>query len=254
MTETGHTPRIVLVTGGTGGLGDAILRRFAAAGDTVVFTYARNAEAAAKLVGELNTERVSGAKLDVTDPAACKALIDEILALHGRLDVLIHAAGPHIPQIHLSKLSPETMATQLDADALGFYNVVHPALPALRATAGNVVAMTSAGTLRYPARDGLSVIAKAAVEMMVKGFAVEEGRFGVRFNAVGPGMTTTGMAVRLQAEGHLDDKALDAARNNIPLRRFGDGEDIAALTFFLASAEADYITGQKIDVDGGYSA
>lgn len=247
------TARVVLVTGGTGGLGEATLRRFVADGDTVVFTYGRNAEAARALVEELG-DQVSAEQLDITDIPGCADLIEKIVAEHGRLDVLVHAAGPHIPQVHLSKLSPETLRDQMNSDALGFFNIVHPALPALRESRGSVVAVTSAGTLRYPARDGLSVIPKAAVEMMVKGLAVEEGRFGVRVNAVGPGMTTAGMAVRLRAEGDLDDYALSTAEQNIPLRSFGDGDDIAAAVFFLAGPEADYITGQKIDVDGGYSA
>jgi NAD(P)-dependent dehydrogenase (short-subunit alcohol dehydrogenase family) len=116
------------------------------------------------------------------------------------------------------------------------------------------VAVTTAATKRFPARDGLSSGAKGAIEQVVAALAVEEGRYGVRANCVGPGMLSDGMAARLIASGELDDQALDAARANIPLNRFGTAEDIAELVCFLASNRAAFISGQHISVDGGYSA
>ncbi|MFE3703166.1 SDR family oxidoreductase, partial [Nocardia tengchongensis] len=101
-------------------------------------------------------------------------------------------------------------------------------------------------------RDGLSIAPKGAVEALVRGIAAEEGRFGVRANSVGPGMTTDGMADRLIKSGDLDSQALEVTKNNIPLRRFGDAQDIAEAVCFLASDRADFISGQKLDVDGGY--
>jgi 3-oxoacyl-[acyl-carrier protein] reductase len=137
---------------------------------------------------------------------------------------------------------------------VAFFNLIHHALPHLRASGGSVVAVTTAATRRFPVRDGLSAGPKGAVEALVRGIAVEEGRYGIRANCVGPGMLTDGMAERLMASGDLDDAALEAARRNIPLRRFGDAVDIAEAVCFLASDRADFVSGQMLDIDGGYTA
>jgi NAD(P)-dependent dehydrogenase (short-subunit alcohol dehydrogenase family) len=114
--------------------------------------------------------------------------------------------------------------------------------------------VTTAATRRFPVRDGLSAAPKAAVEALARGLAAEEGRYGVRVNCVGPGMLTDGMAERLISSGELGEDALAAARAAIPLRRFGRAADIAEAVCFLASERAAFISGQMLDVDGGYAA
>jgi len=255
-TDFAGLPGAALVAGGSGGLGAEIARLLAARGSDVAVTYRGN-EAAGHDVAAAAASfgvRSSAHALDVTSPTDCAALLSEIAQAYGGVHTLVHAAGPHVPMVHLSKVSPAEFAEQLHQDAAGFFNLAQPALPLLRQTQGSIVAVTTAATARFPVRDGLSSAPKGAVEQLVRGLAAEEGRFGVRVNAVGPGMLTDGMAARLIDSGELDDEALAITRGNIPLRRFGGAADIAEAVCFLASRRAGFITGQKLDVDGGYTA
>ena len=138
------------VVGGSGGLGVAIVRELAARGSHVAFTYRSNEEAAAQLA-----EAVSNAGrqawtigLDLRNHDGCQQAIDAIAEAAGGIHTLVYAAGPHVPQKHLSRVSPSEMQEQLDADASGFFAVAAPAIPHLRETEGNIVAVTTAATRR----------------------------------------------------------------------------------------------------------
>ena len=243
-----------LVTGGSGGIGAAICRMLAERGSDVVLTYRANADAAAAVVADVERagRRALALPADLVDEEVAASIVATAVERFGGLHTLVHAAGPHVAQQHLSRVAPSAYRSQLEGEAVAFFNVVQPALAHLRATRGSLVAVTTAATRRYPVRDGLSSGTKGAVEALVRAFAAEEGRFGVRANCVGPGMLTDGMAARLMASGDLDDAALEVTMRNIPLRAFGDAIDIAEAVCFLASDRADFITGQMLDVDGGY--
>ena len=257
MTTKDFAGRVggALVVGGSGGIGLAVARMLASRGCDVAVTYRSQPEAAEAVVDSVRGWGVRGAayQLDTGDATQASDVVAEVATAYDGLHTVVHAAGPHVPMVHLSTVTAAQMAEQLTADAAGFFNVARPALPYLRENEGSIVAVTTAATSRYPVRDGLSSAPKGAVEAMVRALAAEEGRFGVRVNCVGPGMLTDGMAARLIDSGDLSDEALAITRRNIPLRRFGTATDIAEAVCFLASDRAGFISGQKLDVDGGYS-
>ncbi|MFJ9564037.1 SDR family NAD(P)-dependent oxidoreductase [Streptomyces fuscichromogenes] len=248
-------PGTAFVAGGTGGIGTAVVRTLAEHGSDVTFSYRSGHEAAGALADEVGAlgRKVHALRVDLTDEAATARAVTGAAEASGGLHTLVYAAGPHVPMTHLSQVTPARYRAQLEADAVAFFSLVHPALPSLRASRGSVVAVTTVATRRYPVRDGLSSGTKGAVEAVARALAAEEGRYGVRVNCVAPGMLNDGIAARLIETGELDEAALAITRRNIPLRRFGYALDIAEAVCFLASDRAAFITGQALGVDGGYS-
>jgi len=253
--EFGDRSGVALVTGGSGGLGEMICRRLAQRGCDVALTYNRRREPAEHVRDEILRTGREGSiwQLDLRDASAAAGVAAEVLEQFGSVHTLVHAAGLYVDQIHLSRVEPAKYQDHLIGEAAGFFNIVHPLLPALREVRGAVVAVTTMATRRYPIKDGLSSSPKGAVEALVRALAVEEGRFGVRLNCVGPGVLLDGMASRFRETGEMDDRAAQVALSRIPLGRFGNAIDIAEAVCFLASPGASYITGQMLDVDGGYS-
>ncbi len=242
---------VALVLGASGGLGAAIAAMLLTRGSRVAMTYRRPSPAVAELAAR-SPDSARAYQLDLTDAAACARVATTVADDFGVVHTAVYAAGPHVPMTHLSNVTAEVFRGQLEQEAIAFLTALVPLIPLLRQSHGSLVAVTTAATTRYAVRDGLSSIPKAAIEAAVRGIATEEGRFGVRANCVGPGMLTDGMAARLIGSGDLDTRALDVARGNIPLRRFGTATDVAEAVCFLASDRARFISGQKLNVDGGY--
>ncbi len=233
-----------LVVGGSGGLGSAICTELARSGRDICVGYGSRvdaAEAVAEAVRELGA-RAQTRPIDLRDPAS--------FGDPEGLQTLVFAAGPTIPQPYLSQTEASELARVLDLETMGFFRIARWALPALRKSKGSITALVSAGLERWPPGDGLSVIPKAAIQAGIVGFAREEGRNGVRANAVGVGVIDAGMFHRID----FDEAWRERARDNIPLRRFGTAREVATTVAFLASEGARYLTGQTIYVDGGYTA
>ena len=141
-------PGAAFVVGGSGGLGAAVVRELAARGSHVAFTFRRNEDAAAQLattVSDLGRQAWT-IGLDLRNHEGCAQAIDAIADAAGGIHTLVYAAGPHVPQKHLSKVTPAEMQEQLDADASGFFAVASLALPHLRQTEGSIVAITFFGS------------------------------------------------------------------------------------------------------------
>jgi len=232
-----------LVVGGSGALGAACAEVLAEDGWPVVLTYAGGRARADLVAGRI---REAGC---VVEDVRCLRLPDGDPGDLSGCGAVVFAAGADIGQPYLSKTSPDALRTAVDTELHGFFQVMTAALPSLRARSGRVVALVSAGLGRWPPGDGLSVVPKAGVAAMVRGFAREEGRNGVRVNGVAVGVAEGGLFHRIE----WDPEWLTAARRNIALRRFAKVREIADVVGFLLGDRSTYVTGQILGVDGGYA-
>jgi 3-oxoacyl-[acyl-carrier protein] reductase len=247
--------QVVVVAGGTGAVGRAVATSLAATGYDVAFTYNSNANRATEL--SIDLEKCGSAvhfdALNLADADAVDRYFAATIEKFARIDAVVHAAAPYPHQRFVSTFTSTQFRRHIDQELHAFFEVTRCALPHLRATAGSLTAVTTVANRRFPARDALSSIPKAGIEAIVRAVALEEGRYGVRANAVGPGILSDGQAIPLAETGDVLPEMRSRAERAIPLRRLGNGAEVAAAVCFLVSSAASYITGQFIDVDGGYS-
>ena len=255
MVEPLFPAGAALLFGATGGIGRAVASRFAEAGsDLALVCHSRQAEAAElKCAIERQGRQVSTHRCDVSRQGAAAQTFDEAVSAHARIHTLLWAAGPLVQQVTLADVSPEQWRQAISVEVNGFIAAAQAAIPHMREKGGgSIVHFGSAGDLRWPDKDGLSVVPKAANEALVKGIAREEGRHGIRANSVLVGVIEAGMFVELSEQGAFDEAWAEEVRKNLALKRWGKPEEVGDAAVFLASSKAAYVTGQQIAVAGGY--
>lgn len=255
MADKDFCDGAVLVFGGSGGLGSAVARAFAKAGCNVAIVYRANQDKATSLVQEFKALGVNASAhaTDVREPAQVAHTVADAVHAHGRIHTVVFGAGPVVEQHYLGDLDVAQWHQAIDTEVHGFFNVVSASLPHMRKQGGgSFVHLGSAGHLWWPHKDGLSVAPKAANEALVTGIAKEEGVHGIRANSVLVGVIEAGMFLELLERGVFDQAWIDETQKLLALKRWGKPEDVGNAAVFLASNKAGYITGQRVNVSGGF--
>jgi 3-oxoacyl-[acyl-carrier protein] reductase len=239
--------KVVLVTGGSRGIGRSIALAFARQGATVVISYAGNEAAAQETLGLIQAAGAKGeaVRFDVADSAACASALDNLLKTHGRLDVLVNNAGVAVDGL-VMRVKDEDWDKQLDTNLKGAFALIRAASrPMMKQRGGAIINLTSVvGEMGNGGQAAYSA-SKAGLIGLTKSVARELASRNIRVNAVSPGFIGTDMTSHL--EGETREKMMAA----IPLGRLGSPEDVANAVLFLASDSAAYITGEVLKVNGG---
>lgn len=239
--------KTAIVTGGSRGIGYAIVQEFLAEGASVILCASRQetADAAvAKLKESYPDAAVEGIWPDLSDFAKVKEAFDQIAEKYGHIDILVNNAGIS-ESTPFAKYTPELMDKVLDLNVKGVFNCSKAAADHMEVQKSGVIINTSSMVSIYGQPAGIAYpTSKFAVNGFTLSLARELGPKGIRVNAVAPGITNTDM---MQA---VPKEVIEPMIAQIPLRRMGEPKDIANAVVFLASDKASYITGVVLSVDG----
>lgn len=240
--------KVVLVTGGARGIGKGICLLFGQLGARVAINYARNDQSAEALAEEM---RAGGAevalfKADVSDYEAAERLVQGVVAHFGTLDVLVNNAGINIPPHNLFDMSPEVWQRVIATNLSSMYNVTRPAARVMKEHGGGAIINVASNVISTGGGSGPAYAAsKAGVQGFTRSLGKDLGPYGIRVNAIAPGVTETEMIDGLPPEVQA------RLRTPAPAGRIGRPSDVAGLAAFLASEYAAFIAGQTVFVDGG---
>lgn len=239
--------KVAIVTGGTRGIGRAIVLMLAHEGADVAFTYLKSAAEAGDLAKEVERlgRKCMPEQVDVRDYQKSKELIEKVKQNFGKLDILVNNAGITKDKA-LMMMSEEEWREVLDTNLTGTFNVTRNVIVTfLKQKSGSIVNITSVSGVAGMSRQTNYAASKAGIIGFTKSLAKEVAAYNIRVNAVAPGFVETDMV-----SGLKDEYKAEIVKR-IPLGRFGEVKDVSAAVKFLLSDEANFITGQTIVVDGG---
>jgi NAD(P)-dependent dehydrogenase (short-subunit alcohol dehydrogenase family) len=241
--------RVVLVTGGSRGIGRAIAARFAEQGATVVVHYAVNADAAQVTLAGLAGSGHQALPADLANPGDVRALVERVVAEYGKIDVLVNNAGIYEEHPVLSTSYEqwrESWRRTIDTNLIGPANLIHEVVPHMAARGGGrIVNVSSRGAFRGEPEHTAYGASKAGLNSLAQSLAQELAPHGIYVTTVAPGFVQTDMAAEL-----LDGPAGDSIRAQSPLRRAATPDEVARVVVFLATPGAEAMTGTIVDVNG----
>ncbi|HZP91345.1 MAG TPA: 3-oxoacyl-ACP reductase family protein [Burkholderiales bacterium] len=244
--------KVALVTGGSRGIGRAIVETLAACGYRVLFTYASREAEAAKVADAVKAAggETRSLRANVAEAQNAQAAVRTTLDAWGRIDVLVNNAGTHLPGVTIAETPFAEWDRVLRTNLYGPFHLAQAVLPHMRARkSGHIVNISSNVTQRYPANYGVYSVSKTALETFTRILSKEEGQHGIRVHAVAPGPIRTDMLQESLAK--LGPERAQAFIKSVPLGRMGEPREIAEVVAFLVSDAASYVTGQVIYVNGG---
>jgi NAD(P)-dependent dehydrogenase (short-subunit alcohol dehydrogenase family) len=252
MAETQLAGRVALVSGGGRGIGRGISEALGGAGATVAVVYHRDGDAAADTVETIAKAGGSATahRASVESFEECAKLRDEVLAAHGSVDILVSNAGIASKGRSITKTEPEEMERHFGIHVMGAFHLAHLFAPQMRELPrGDIVVVSSVMAGRNPGGAAPYNVAKSALESLAFTLAKEEQRHGTHVNIVAPGLVESDMGRRLVKASGVDDiHSLDAVS---PFGHVCEPEDVARVVLFLVSGLGGYVTGQRIEIDGG---
>jgi 3-oxoacyl-[acyl-carrier protein] reductase len=235
---------VALVTGGAKGIGSAIVKRLINDGYKVAFTYNNSEEKAQELCAEMGVE-CKAYKLDITDSGAVKNVISDIENTFGEIAVLVNNAGI-AEQALFTDITDEMWHRMIEANLSGAFYCSRAVLKyMINRKSGKIINISSIWGETGGSCEVHYSASKAGLIGMTKALAKEVGLSGITVNSVSPGVILTDMT------SHFDEETMNALKEETPLNRIGTPEDVAGAVSFLASKDADFITGQNISVNGG---